>query len=112
VTFILNEFYHVGFSINKDVHLKLKMKKAMIGDYSMTLSERSQYIYKTSCACTGYFIRRKNWYSVFESEELSEVTSIIKENIQIKYKNGLNSKMQILKNQMLDRVAAISKEVM
>lgn len=89
VIFIIDEFYHVGFSINKVVHLKLKQKQAMIGDYNLTFNQRSQYVYKTSCACHGFFIRRKNWLSIFGSEELKEITSLVKENIQKKYNNAL-----------------------
>ena len=41
VIFILNEEFRVGFSMNRAVHLKLRMKKTMIGDYDISFNQRS-----------------------------------------------------------------------
>jgi hypothetical protein len=46
VTFIIGCQYHVGFSLNREMHFRLKMKVA-IGAYNLTFNKRSQYIFKT-----------------------------------------------------------------
>lgn len=92
--------------------MKLKQKKAMIGDYNLTFDARSQFVYKTSKPCQGFFIRRRNWHSIFSSDELKEVTGIIKENIKTKYINVVERNMKIVKNQMLDKIASMNKDVL
>jgi hypothetical protein len=69
VIFILRDAYHVGFYINKGVQYKLKLKQFSIGDYFITFNMKSQYAYKAACQCSGYFIRRKNWYAILNDPD-------------------------------------------
>ena len=41
VTFIIADDYHIGFSINKDMHFKMKMTRQSIGDYYLTFNGKS-----------------------------------------------------------------------
>ena len=103
--------YHVGFSINKQIHFMLKLKTS-IGDYNLTFNERCQFVFKTPCPCKGYFIRRKNWLNLINEDEIQEITSVIKANIEHRYKFGLENNMKTLKNKMLDRISSMNKDVL
>jgi hypothetical protein len=45
----------------------MKFKEAnVINAYAATFNERSEWVYKTSTMCTGFFIRKKNWKKLFD----------------------------------------------
>lgn len=45
----------------------MKFKEAnVINAYACTYNQRSEWIYKTKTNCSGYFIRKKNWKSLFK----------------------------------------------
>ena len=49
VTFILDDDYYVGYSINRAIHYKLRLKRFSIGDYYLTEGKRSEFAFKASC---------------------------------------------------------------
>ena len=69
VIYLIDEYYHVGFSINRQPFFRLKMKNKDIGAYYLTFDKQSSFIYKTIRDCWGYFIRRKSWKEIISNEE-------------------------------------------
>lgn len=61
VVYILNSFYHVGFSVNKKHYFKLKQKNQDIGAYGVTFNKKSSFIFKTGAESHAFFIRKKKW---------------------------------------------------
>ena len=58
--------YVVGFEINRIKKYVKKFKQAnVINAYACTYNERSEWVYKTASTCTGFFIRKKNWKSMW-----------------------------------------------
>jgi hypothetical protein len=62
VIYILNSFYHVGYSVNKTHIMKLKLRNQDIGAYGVTFNKKSSFIYKNKAECDAFFIRKKNWH--------------------------------------------------
>jgi hypothetical protein len=61
----------------------MKFKKAnVINAYACTFNERSEWVYKTNTICTGFFIRKKNWKTLFNDhskivdELIEQITKI------------------------------------
>jgi hypothetical protein len=73
-------FFHrgcvdLGFEINRFKHYVLRIKDdLLIGAYNLSANKRTKYIYKTGTVCTGFFIRRENWWEVLSNEEHKEIS--------------------------------------
>lgn len=51
VIFILNAYFKIGYSINRQQFFKIKKKNIPIGAYGVTYVKKSYYIYKTISDC-------------------------------------------------------------
>ena len=81
IVFIMDSEYHIGISIDRAQKFKIKMKNQDIGAYGMTMGIKSDFIYKTTQQCHGYFIRHKRWDSIIKNDELDEVIEKVKEKL-------------------------------
>ena len=111
VIFIMRDIYHVGFYINKGVQYKLKLKQFSIGDYFITFKMKSQYAYKAACQCSGYFIRRKNWYAILNDPDHQDLMDVIKVNIDRRY-SIMDRLMRTIKINVLDKLKQMNKEIL
>jgi hypothetical protein len=47
----------------------------------MTMVMKSEYIYKTTQNCFGYYIRLKNWMRIIKNPDIEEVLDKVKEKL-------------------------------
>lgn len=73
IIFIMDAEYHIGVSIDRYQKFKIKMKNQDIGAYGMTMGYKSEFIYKTTKTCDGYYIRHKKWMPIVENPDIEEV---------------------------------------
>ena len=55
-----------------------------IGDYGCTMDKTSRFIYKTTTVCEGFFIRKRFWVQVLNSNAF--IAKGFKHNIVKRYK--------------------------
>jgi len=105
VIYIMHSEFHIGYTINKKQYFKIKILNQDIGAYGMTFKKRSEFIYKAKSDCEGYFIRRKNWITIFNNTDNDEIISLVKARLINKYENYVQKAIQILKEQDLSDLA-------
>ena len=103
IVFIIDSEYHIGVSIDRVQKFKIKMKNQDIGAYGMTMGHKCEFIYKTSKACDGYFIRHRKWMPIIENPDLEEVVEKVKEKLTSKYQ-FLERSMKLLKKHELAKI--------
>ena len=108
VVYILNSFYHIGYSVNKQHYFKIKMKNQDIGAYSITFNKKSSFIFKTNSVCEGFFIRKKNWLALINNEDSKDIVSLIKHKFKAQYELVIERYLTNLKEQDLKRVKTIN----
>lgn len=96
VLFIHDGTYEIGFEINYQTKFVLRYKNSnTIGAYGITFDQRSEFIYKTSTRCKGYFIRKKAWKDILKNNE--QCTDEIKGQILKNHEIGVRKKMYLAK---------------
>lgn len=94
VYFFMKGIFEIGFNINLETCYSLRYKNySVVGAYACTFFKRSNYIYKTSTMCHGYFIRRKTWCNILNDGDIHVVKEfkdqIVRE-YEIKVKRVMN----------------------
>jgi hypothetical protein len=96
-------FFHrgcldLGFEINRFKHFVLRIKDdLLLGAYNLSYNKRTRYIYKTNTMCTGFFIRRENWWNILGDEEHKVISTSLVEQCKRYYFVNIHSKMRIEK---------------
>ena len=71
----------------------------------MTFKKRSEFIYKAKLDCEGFFIRRKNWMTIFNETDTLEIINLVKERLTSKYEEFVQKAIYILKKKDLAEIA-------
>ena len=94
VYFFMKGIFEIGFNINLETCYSLRYKNySVVGAYAVTFFKRSNYIYKTSTMCHGYFIRRKTWCNILnegDTHVVKEFKDQIVREYEIKVKRVMN----------------------
>ena len=105
VYFFIKGQCKIGYEINGITRMVITNRKPNgIGAYGLTFNKRSQFIYKTSHNCKGYFIRKEHWKHIIDDNPL--VSNELKGQILKEYERTVRSKINILKKR---DVAQMSK---
>lgn len=68
-----------------------------IGAYGITFSKLSSFIYKTSQACDGYFIRKQNWLDALAQPDDEELEECVKARLKYRYENVIEKNLNTIK---------------
>ena len=99
IVFLIDVAFQVGFTINNKKYFRMEIKNKGIGVFYCTFNKKSTYVFRTKQACeVAYFVRKKNWSKIINSEDTAELCGIIKQKIKKKYVSMFETNLNILKN--------------
>jgi hypothetical protein len=103
VIFFEQGIHKIGYEFNGTRKFPLVYKNvACIGNYSITFNKKSSYIYATVTDCKGYFIRRRNWFPLFDNH--LEVGHEFKRHIVQEYEKKIKRKVNMCRIIDLNKV--------
>ena len=96
----MSGFYVIGYSINnRYCYLPELYHKNVIGAFGVTNHKRALFIYKTVTVCEGFFIRKKNWNEILDSDP--EIVKSLKKNIFLEFLLKLRLKILAAKRRAI-----------
>ena len=102
ITFIYQGDVKVGFKINEMEKYAIRYRsKCIIAAFGVTFDNRSQYIYKATTSCQGFFIRKENWKKLLKEQDCV-VVKLLKRSIMVDYMWNFRSKILVQKKKVLE----------
>ena len=92
IIFLMSGNYKVGYQLNQSRRFVTKGTghTLMIGAYNLTFNKRSIFIHAIESpreVCKGYFIRKRNWFSILNIDCAAEIVANLKQFLSIQYEN-------------------------
>lgn len=103
ILFIENGMLDVGFEINSNPHMVLRVYHGtMVGAYNCTYHRRTMFVYKCRTNIEGYMLRKQAWFDIME--EYEEITDLMKEKIKHQFFRNIKFKICAEKRKFINKL--------